>query len=132
MKLGKAFSVILLLAVTLSSVGFTTLGWYCPMSKKAAKTEQAKAVCNSCAKEKQQKPNCEDDDCCKQQAELMKLQPDLSAAVKLQPNLDSPEMDVLVALLETSAVPVKSSSHRQLSVSALPDRVAHEHTVLRI
>jgi hypothetical protein len=129
MKLGKAFSIVLLLAVTLSSVGFTTLAWYCPMSKKA---DQEKTLCHSCKKEKEQKPNCEDDDCCKQQAELMKLQPDLSAAVKLQPNLDSPEMDVVVQLLEVSSVPVKRWSPHQFVRSALPDRVAHEHTVLRI
>jgi hypothetical protein len=129
MKLGKAFSIILLLAVTLSSVGFTTLAWYCPMAKKA---NVEKALCHACKKEKQQKPNCEKDDCCKQQAELMKLQPDLSTAVKLQPNLDSPEMDVLVQIVEEPSTPVKRWSHRQLSTSALPDRVAHEHTVLRI
>jgi hypothetical protein len=129
MKLGKAFSIFLLLAVTASSVGFTTLSWYCPMSKKA---NQEKALCHSCAKEKQQKPNCEDDDCCKQQAELMKIQPDLSAAVKLQPNVDSPQAEGLVELPEEPAIAMKNWAHTQSFTSALPDRVAIEHVVLRI
>lgn len=129
MKLGKAFSVVLLLAVTLSSVGFTTLAWYCPMAKKAS---EQKALSHSCAKEKHQKPGCKDDDCCKQQADLMKIQPDLSAAVKLQPNVQSPLIEGLVELPEEPALAAKNWSHVQLFVRALPDRVAHEHVVLRI
>jgi hypothetical protein len=129
MKLGKTFSFMLLLAVAISSVGFTTLAWYCPMAKQA---RAEKATCGACAAEKQEKPSCEDDACCQQYGQLMKIQPDLSAAVKLNPNVDSPQAEGLVELPEEPALASKNWSHAQHSFRALPDRVAYEHVVLRI
>lgn len=126
MKIGRTFSFIILLAIALSSVGFTSLSWYCPME------EADKAVCGSCATEKQGQPNCEDDDCCQKHAELMKLQPDLSAAVKLQPNLDSPEAGILVQLPEESLNPTRVWTYSPDFARARPNRIACEHVVLRI
>jgi hypothetical protein len=130
MKLGKTFSFMLLLAVAISSVGFTTLSWYCPMAKQArAET----ATCGACAADKQETaPSCEDDSCCEKHGQIMKIQPELSAAVKLQPNVDSPQVEGLVQLSDELATPAKDWSHVQLAIRALPDRVAHEHVVLRI
>jgi hypothetical protein len=126
MKIGRVFSFLILFAVALSSVGFTSLAWYCPMEK------QDMAMCGGCAEEQSQKPSCEDDDCCEQHAELMKVQADVSAAVKLQPNLDSPEMQGLVESPETLQPLTKRWAHSPVFARALPDRVAHEHVVLRI
>ena len=127
MKIGKTFSFIILLAVALASVGFTTLSWYCPMESKTEKM-----VCGSCADETQKEPDCKDDSCCKQYGELMKIQPDLSAAVKVQPNMDSPQSEGLVQLPEEFTPRSKTGRYDQVFQRALPDRVAYEHVVLRI
>lgn len=127
MKLGKAFSFIILFVVAISSVGFTTLSWYCPMQKVEG------AACSSCTDDyQQQAAHDAENGCCKQPGELMKIQPDLSAAVKLQPNVDSPQAEGFVILSEAPAIPTKSRARAHSFVGALPDRVACEHVVLRI
>lgn len=127
MKIGKSFSFVILLVVALSSVGFTTLSWYCPME-----TKTEKMICGSCAEQTQQAPDCTDDACCKQYGELMKIQPDLSAAVKVQPNMDSPQSEGLVQLPEEFTPQSKAGNYHRVFQRALPDRVAYEHVVLRI
>ena len=90
------------------------------------------AMCGGCAEEQQQKPNCEDDDCCEQHAELMKVQADVSAAAKIQPNLDSPEAQGLLQTPEEFQPSTKHWAYSPVFARALPDRVAYEHVVLRI
>lgn len=126
MKLGKLLSVFLLAAVSMASVGFTTLSWYCPLA------ESQREFCGNCAAKSNKAPDCADDDCCKQQSEIMKIQADLSMAAKIQPNVDSPET---TEPLETPSEILQAPKRWVMNpdfARALPDKLAQEHVVLRI
>ena len=125
MNLGKILSVIILWAVAFANVGFTTSLAFAPGQA------ERHALCPSCDIPGEEQPS-DAAKRCQGHAPGMTIQADLTTAVKLQPRLDSPESESLLAEpVETLQIP-RRSIYRASLARALPDRLAQEHIVLRI